>query len=191
MSLLDPPRCPNCNSEIALKNLWDAAPKTRGGSAIVRQVGIACPTCGVPLKVLQGRLLLSLFLTYIVPFVIVLCVVLMTRWDDDRLRRLVTLGALFVTYFAAFRLHRHLIPRLLGVRLIGNNERVEFPLAKPAEAAEKTPEAAMTFPLAPTDEDGPAWKCKFCGEENPSNFNECWKCLTMRETGSISPSGPL
>jgi hypothetical protein len=40
VSFLDPPRCPNCNSEVALKDLWDAAPKNQGGSVIVRQVGV-------------------------------------------------------------------------------------------------------------------------------------------------------
>jgi len=60
MLLLDVPRCPNCNSEVALKELWDAAPKNHGGSVIVMPVGIACPTCGVKLKVLQGRVLLAL-----------------------------------------------------------------------------------------------------------------------------------
>jgi hypothetical protein len=53
MSLLDVPRCPNCNSIIDLTELWDAAPKSQGGSLIVRPVGLACPTGGVKLKVLQ------------------------------------------------------------------------------------------------------------------------------------------
>ena len=24
------------------------------------------------------------------------------------------------------------------------------------------------------------WKCPACGEENPDNFYECWKCQAMR-----------
>jgi hypothetical protein len=27
---------------------------------------------------------------------------------------------------------------------------------------------------------GPDWRCKFCGEENPGNFEECWKCQNDR-----------
>lgn len=36
MLLLDVPHCPNCNSIIDLTELWDAAPKSQGGSLIVR-----------------------------------------------------------------------------------------------------------------------------------------------------------
>jgi hypothetical protein len=71
MPLLDPPRCPNCHSEIALKGLWVAAPKNRGGALILRSVGITCPTCRVPLKVLQGRVVWTLLLSYVFPFVLV------------------------------------------------------------------------------------------------------------------------
>ncbi len=29
-----------------------------------------------------------------------------------------------------------------------------------------------------------SWKCLSCGEDNPGNFNECWKCQTIRpDTG--------
>lgn len=34
----------------------------------------------------------------------------------------------------------------------------------------------------PTVDPGPPWKCRHCGEENPGNFNECWKCQKMRDT---------
>jgi hypothetical protein len=31
------------------------------------------------------------------------------------------------------------------------------------------------------DRDAPAeWTCDGCGEENPGNFHECWKCLATR-----------
>jgi len=71
MSLLESPRCPNCNSEIALKKLWEAAPKNRGGVSIIRPVGLACPTCGMKLRVLQKRLLWGLAVAYVVPIAVV------------------------------------------------------------------------------------------------------------------------
>jgi hypothetical protein len=39
---------------------------------------------------------------------------------------------------------------------------------------------------APTVEDGavPSWTCPHCDEENPGNFNECWKCQRIRTEGS-------
>jgi hypothetical protein len=181
MSLLDPPRCPNCNSEVALKELWDAAPKSQGGSLIVRPVGLACPTCGVKLKVLQRRLLLSLAVSYIVPFAIVVPAVFMAQWDNDRERRLVSLGLLMIAYFGAFRILQRLIPRLLRVRLLKDNEKVVFPLAKAAVETAESQETSV-LSLEPTDDDRPEWTCKSCGEENPGNFDECWKCQEPRGT---------
>jgi hypothetical protein len=37
------------------------------------------------------------------------------------------------------------------------------------------------------DADNSKWTCPHCHEENPGNFEECWKCQRAR---SISPSGP-
>ena len=31
--------------------------------------------------------------------------------------------------------------------------------------------------------DPAAWRCANCGEENPSNFGECWKCQRVRASG--------
>ncbi|MEM0915033.1 MAG: hypothetical protein AAGK09_10540 [Planctomycetota bacterium] len=35
---------------------------------------------------------------------------------------------------------------------------------------------------APPDDDepGPDWVCPSCGEENPGNFQVCWKCMAAR-----------
>jgi DNA-directed RNA polymerase subunit RPC12/RpoP len=181
MSLLDPPRCPNCNSEIALKELWEAAPKSRGGSIIVRPVGIACPICGVKLKVLQARVLMGLACAYVFPFAVVVAVVLMTPWDNDRERRLVSIGVLVIAYFGAFKLHQYLTPRLLRVRPIKSGERIEFPLAKPAtEPNENRPGIADALTLEPKDDNRPVWVCPKCGEENPGTFDVCWKCQGER-----------
>jgi hypothetical protein len=35
--------------------------------------------------------------------------------------------------------------------------------------------------LEPKENDGPSWLCPQCHEENPGNFNECWKRLKLRE----------
>jgi predicted RNA-binding Zn-ribbon protein involved in translation (DUF1610 family) len=181
MSLLDPPRCPNCNSEVALKELWDAAPKSSGGSVIVRPVGLACPICGVNLKVLQGRVLLALAFAHVIPFAVVVAVVFMPPWDSERERRLVSMGVLVIAYFGAFRLHRHLVPSLLRVRLIGDDRKVEFPLSKPAtELNENRSAVSDALKLEPDDDNRPVWVCPKCGEENPGNFDMCWKCQGAR-----------
>jgi hypothetical protein len=55
MSILDPPRCPNCNSEIDLKELWRAAPKTNRGARFDEKIGVVCSVCGIKLRVLDHR----------------------------------------------------------------------------------------------------------------------------------------
>jgi hypothetical protein len=188
MSLLDPPRCPNCTSEIALKELWEAAPKNRGGLAIIRAVGMACPICGMRLRVLQSSLLLGLAIAYVVPIAIVGTVTLMAQWANGRERRLVYLGVLTVVYIGAFRLLKHLIPKLLRVRILRPDEKVDFPLATPARRAEETQDVDASS-LEQTDDERPEWTCKSCGEENPGNFNECWKCLAMKPGVDAEISG--
>jgi len=39
-------------------------------------------------------------------------------------------------------------------------------------------EASGTEPV------GPSWSCRSCGEENPGNFEECWKCQAVRDGAS-------
>jgi hypothetical protein len=37
--------------------------------------------------------------------------------------------------------------------------------------------------LGAENADPGAWRCANCGEENPSNFGECWKCQRVRASG--------
>jgi hypothetical protein len=83
--------------------------------------------------------------------------------------------------WGAIVLHKRRIPRLLTVRLLQDNEIVRFPLAQSivSETEEKAvPESALE--LEPTKDERPSWECLKCGEENPGNFDECWKCQTWR-----------
>jgi ribosomal protein L40E len=61
-------------------------------------------------------------------------------------------------------------------------------------------ESAMGIRRAPSQEetdDGdavavlPVWRCTKCGEENPGNFEVCWKCeaANRRVLGEESPPG--
>jgi hypothetical protein len=116
VSFLDPPRCPNCNSELDLKALWQAAPKNRG-MVLSDRVGIVCPVCGVKLRVTQGRVQVSTILVFVVPFALALLV-----------NRIVPLGTgmpsakigwitLAAIYIGGFILQGRLSPRLLRLRL--------------------------------------------------------------------------
>jgi hypothetical protein len=189
MSFLDPPRCPNCYSLIDLAELWRAAPKSR--NTISSPVAIVCPVCGVKLRVLQGRSYLIGLLAVAIPFAVMMVsnfVAPVTRRSMDYNVRM---GIFAVIVFGAASIHSRNIPRLLTVRLLKDNEAVRYPLA-PSTIPE--PEASLegALSLEPTEDGRPIWFCSKCGEENPGNFEECWKCQTWRvqEAGSISRSGP-
>jgi len=47
---------------------------------------------------------------------------------------------------------------------------------EPREPAEEESDGESAEPV------GPNWRCAKCGEENPGNFDECWKCETERES---------
>lgn len=44
----------------------------------------------------------------------------------------------------------------------------------------EVPEEDATSESSDAVASGPAWRCAKCGEENPGNFDMCWKCETMR-----------
>lgn len=181
MSLLDPPRCPNCNSEIDLKELWRAAPRTGRGSRLDGIIGVVCPACGIKLRVLDGRMaIISLGLFVLMVLSAAVVGKLSRPYGNDR-AILVGFG---IVCFAGFILFQKSIPKLMRLRLLEEGEKASFPLVTLAEelAAERTAiEEQEEQNPEPAADAGPAWKCKSCGEENPGNFNECWKCLKIRD----------
>jgi hypothetical protein len=46
------------------------------------------------------------------------------------------------------------------------------------ESAKKAVEQRKTAGIKQDDE--PSWICPYCHEDNPGNFQECWKCLKIR-----------
>jgi hypothetical protein len=187
MSLFDPSRCPNCNSNIDLKDLWRYAPKTSRGSQLAGHIGIVCPVCGIKLRVLQGRLQI----TSIALFILLLSSALVL----GRLRLsyggvkplLIGLGAV---YLAGYVLFQKSIPRLLQLRILEEGEQAGFPLVTLAEdlAVQREAAARDGVDLEPVADTGPKWICANCGDENPGNFDECWKCQTWR-VGDTPGSG--
>jgi hypothetical protein len=178
MSLLERPRCPNCNSEVALKDLWAAAPKSGRGSGLAGKIGIVCPVCGIKLRVLDRRLRLA----SVGLFILMLCgaavVGKLSRvYGNDRL---IFVGFIAL-YAAAFIGLQRSIPRLLQLRLFEVGEEAGFPLVTLKEDLAARREAAIDSANNEAAEDsGPAWVCSKCHEESPGNFDECWKCLAKR-----------
>jgi hypothetical protein len=187
MSFLDPPRCPNCNSEVDLKALWRTAPKS--GDAIVDRVALACPTCGVKLRVLQYRSYAIGLLAFLIPVALAVVLIFLVPVTRGSMNDIIRKGILMVVLFGIVRLHKRHIPRLLSVRLLRDNEPARFPLA-PSTIPKPESEVASSnaLDLEPIQDDRPAWVCVKCHEENPGNFNECWKCMKLRPEAGASSS---
>jgi hypothetical protein len=182
MSLLDPPRCPQCDSTIDLKELWHCAPKTNRGSQFAGHVGIVCPVCGVKLRVTQGRVQLSAFVPFL--FLIALCF-LASRFvplNAGTVQAKVTWALIFAIYVASFVIQSRSIPKLLALRYVREGEQVGYPLATLAEdlAAERQATSEDDLNQGPPADDRPEWTCKKCGEKNPGTFDICWKCQEAR-----------
>jgi len=189
MSLLDPPRCPNCNSLIDLAELWQAAPKSR--NTIISPVAIVCLVCGAKLRVLQGRSYLLGLLAIAVPFAVMVVGIVVAPVTRGSTNYYIRMGIFAVLAFGAIRLHARNIPRLLTVRLLKDNERVRYPLVR-STIPEPGTSLDGVLNLEPSEDGRPVWVCPECGEENPGNFEECWKCQTWRisEAGPLSSSAP-
>lgn len=181
MGFFDPPRCPQCNSTIALRDFWEVAPKQSRGSALSGALGIVCPTCGVKLRVLQGRAQLSYVLVFGVPFALLFLVGQAIPLNSGTLSAKIALLCLGAIYVGGFILQQHYFPRLLQLRYLRDGEIVDYPLSRAAkeQAAEDQffeEQRAMESP----DVGKPPWTCASCGEENPGNFEVCWKCQVAR-----------
>jgi|ERR1700722_8222165 len=184
MDLLEPPRCPQCNSEIAMGDFWEVAPKTSRGTALQGALGLVCPMCGVKLRVLQGRAQLSYVLVFAVTFALLF---LVGRWislNSGAPSAKVALLCLGAIYVGGFILQRHYFPRLLQLRYLRDGEVVKFPI----ESAAREKAADDEFLEESSDTGKPAWTCASCGEKNPGNFELCWKCQAAqpdsgKETG--------
>jgi hypothetical protein len=187
MSWLRDPICPNCEAAVPLQELWRAAPRTSRGIAIRGVVGISCPHCAVRLRVQQHRLIGASVVVYVAMIVAVWTA---RSWlpvgpDGIPLAAVVSILAAFVLLLSVVSA---CAPRLLTLRRLYDGESVVYPLELPPdEGPEPTQEdddrAALAEVMSAPDqasEPGRAWRCPKCGEENPGNFDACWKCETDR-----------
>jgi hypothetical protein len=177
VSLLDPPHCPNCGSTIDLIELYRVAPKA--GDTMIGRIGIVCPICGMNLRVLQARAFFIGLLTFFLPLVFLVIAYIAAPVARGSRDYGIRMAVFCVVIWGAIVLHRRSIPRLLTVRLLENSEVVRFPLAK-TPAADENAEPSSALELTPVEENRSVWTCANCGEENPGNFEECWKCQTWR-----------
>jgi hypothetical protein len=164
-----------------LGDLWIAAPKGMRGFVIDGPIGVACPTCGIKLRVLQPPVRIAVVLVFLVPLGLAVLLGHFDPFYKDEVKRRASMVVLGAIYLFGFYLLTRLTPRLLQLRLPKDGEAVEFPLAVVARVhAEEAEFIKEQLELESPDVGKPAWVCPKCHEENPGNFDECWKCQTWR-----------
>lgn len=164
MSLLDPPRCPNCTSTIDLTELYRVAQKA--GTTMVGRIGIVCPVCGMSLRVLQVRAYLIGLLAFFLPLVLVITTYIAAPVARGSTNYSIRMVIFMVVLWIGIALHKRSIPRLLTVRLLENGEVVLFPLARTPIAKEDL-EPSSALELTPVEENRPLWtKCELRGGES-------------------------
>jgi hypothetical protein len=163
-------RCPECGTELPVRELLDAAPKAPNGN-IAGAVGLTCPACYAQLRLqmwlqplaISGATILSLLVA--------------SRLPTDESTHLF-LALILAASFASWLM----LPSLAMFRKLKPGEVVACPLEEKArrdaedlrqfrqQEAEREAEQALEYETS-----GP-WICDRCQEENPQEFSVCWKC---------------
>jgi len=127
-------RCPNCDSGLPLKVLWEFSRSSLYGlvnksGTLKGKIGIVCPNCGVKLRVVQTRIRVFLVLIWLAAYGVAWSAGKLLRHEHFALSRTYVIAALLVFFFAIWLLQKYLIPHLAQVRLAGADEQLGFPLS--------------------------------------------------------------
>jgi hypothetical protein len=125
MSLLSPPRCPQCSGDVPLEALWRVAPTNRQ-NYLAGDFGIQCPQCGARLRILQGRASWGTFLL-LVAAMFLACGVAEHLEKVGVLPKGSFLGAAVLVVILSWPVTRS-APRLVTLRLAYDGEILEYPL---------------------------------------------------------------
>ncbi len=141
--------------------------------------------CGVKLRVLQGRVQVSLLLAFLLLIGLGFLIAQFSPVDRDSVGGKLRLFGLIAVYLGAVVVQWRWRPRLLQLRFVNDGETVEYPLVILARelAEERARDAKLLeeqLELESPDVGKPAWTCGKCREENPGNFEFCWKCQAAR-----------
>jgi hypothetical protein len=172
-----------------MRQLWAAADTDRSG-ALRDRCGIVCPQCGMTLEIFQaaanvysfGAMLLVLPLAYFLMHIIP---------AHNKETQLILTLLVFVPLVSVLL---RFTPCFARVARATNPNELTYPLSpKPLEPesteARNQRELAEAIANAQNDKSrgiSPAtWQCASCGEENPGEFDICWKCQKDRAPASI------
>jgi len=171
---------------VPLRELWKKAPKDKG-LFLQGTNGIKCPGCGVKLRVLQMRVVIATSLLFAIAMGVAAYI-----GDYDRAHNihqseasglLISGAAMSVLFYFQWRFAY----RFASVRILRDGVGASFPLTEtePFEVPDEAPlDLALLSKVAArwnTDkEDSAVWICPKCKEDNPGEFDRCWKCQTER-----------
>lgn len=116
-----------------MRDFWEVAPKQSRGNSLRGALGLACPTCGVKLRVLQGGAQLSYVLVFGVPLALLFLVGRAIPLNSGTPSAKIALLCLGAIYVGGFILQQHYFPRLLQLRYLRDGEIVDYPLARAAK----------------------------------------------------------
>jgi hypothetical protein len=165
------------------------APKQNRGTFLSGSQGVVCPVCSVKLRVLQGRVLISWLMALLLPIGFLSLLQYLSPVDRDSIGGKFRLIEFATIFLGCFVLQTRWTPRLFRLRLVNDGEAVKFPLVVHARERAKELAAEAKWPedqreLESPDTGKPAWTCAKCREENPGNFDLCWKCQAARPGSS-------
>jgi hypothetical protein len=172
MQLIAFPLCPECGRSIPTDELWRAGNTSRLGLLIGR-IGVVCPHCGVTLRVRQHYVLASSLAGLFGPAIVLGLLFKPHLADDERLLIVIPVVVMGMTWNIRYS-HRFAVLRR------SQDTTLDYPLTRAAQARDsyqaQMEEDERLAQLAATHPSGPPWKCAQCGEENPGEFEICWKC---------------
>jgi hypothetical protein len=188
MPIFREPPCPQCGQVFPTRQLWKVAPPNRF-YLLNGKCGIACPHCGMHLRVFQsGVAIFSVAVLFMAMGL--LYVALATVSDKDAV--VIVLALIMIP---AVILQVRFAPCFARVGVVTDETGIEYPLAPRPMAPEtdgerdehEFAEAMSQAPASETLQGGAsAWKCASCGEDNPGEFDVCWKCQRDRPAGGCS-----
>jgi predicted RNA-binding Zn-ribbon protein involved in translation (DUF1610 family) len=184
VALISEPRCPQCGNSVPTRALWSASETDRFGMLRTR-TGVVCSQCGIHLKVRQSRIAI-LNITLLLGAGALAGYVVAHGSNKDAS---VLLAVLIVGTAVAFQFRYSPCFAQLEIASGVDAEKLSYPLSTKAtpivelddERGERElKEAVASGAESEATKASSPWRCESCGEDNPGNFNECWKCQAMR-----------
>lgn len=169
-------KCPACGVAIDLRPLWQAIDQ-REGAFIGSRYGVTCGHCGAKLRVTQRQAIAILLGIFVLVMVSILVPVLLHgplvkappwfSYITPLFGVSASLGALKLSYWLG-----RLFTRL---KLAKANAKLKYPLEWNNNVTKEVELSGSD--VAPGCQ---TWMCRKCREENPGEFELCWKCNEER-----------